>query len=142
MRHGAALQVLLSEYEQVTKSGGQREELKESASSFERAVKDLKDTTDVLVAEMQAGNISESTANAGIYLDAFGHIVIGWIWLKQALVATESLPNAIGEDMDFYQGKINACNFFFRYEIPKATMQLHLLKQIDTTCLDTKDDWF
>ena len=43
---------------------------------------------------------------------------------------------------DFYEGKINACNFFFRYEIPKAVMQLQLLKQVDTTCLDTKNSWF
>ena len=142
MRQGAAMDILLSEYEEVIVRGYKYNELSESTKAFEDAVGELKDTTSVLVGEMQTGKIAESTANAGVYLDAFGHLVIGWIWLKQALVALESSSSAIGEDTDFYEGKINACNFFFRYEIPKAVMQLQLLKQVDTTCLDTKNSWF
>lgn len=142
MRQGAAMDILLSEYEEVIAQGRQHNELSESTQAFEKAVGELKDTTSVLVEEMQTGKIAESTANAGVYLDAFGHLVIGWIWLKQALVALESSSSAVGGDTDFYEGKINACNFFFRYEIPKAVMQLQLLKQVDTTCLDTKNSWF
>jgi hypothetical protein len=142
MRHGAAMDILLSEYEEVIARGRQYNKLNESTLAFEKAVGELKDTTSMLVGEMQAGKIAESTANAGVYLDAFGHLVIGWIWLKQALVALEASSNAVGADIEFYEGKINACNFFFRYEIPKAVTQLQLLKQVDTTCLDTKNSWF
>ena len=142
MRQGAAMDILLSEYEEVIERGHQQSELSEPILAFEQAVGELRDTTHVLVREMQVGKVAESTANAGVYLDAFGHLVIGWIWLKQALVALESSSSAVGGDTDFYEGKINACNFFFRYEIPKAVMQLQLLKQVDTTCLDTKNSWF
>ncbi len=142
MRDGLALEILLSEYQQAIKSAHQCEVLQESVTTFEMAVEELKEATSILVAEMQSGKLIESTANAGVYLDAFGHVVVGWIWLKQASVASEALPLATGEDLDFYQGKLNACEFFFRYEIPKAVMQLQLLKQVDTTCLDTKANWF
>jgi butyryl-CoA dehydrogenase len=142
MRQGAALDILLSEYKEVIQQGRQYSELSESTSAFQSAVGELKATTGALVTEMQAGKVAESTANAGVYLDAFGHRVIGWIWLKQALVALKASSSTVGEDIEFYEGKINACNFFFRYEIPKAVMQLQLLKQVDTTCLDTKNSWF
>ena len=33
--------------------------------------------------------------NAGIYLDTFGHIVIGWLWLRMALIASRALDGAM-----------------------------------------------
>ena len=40
-------------------------------------------------------------ANSVVYLEAFGHIVIAWIWLEQLLAAD-------GKTGDFYDGKAQA----------------------------------
>jgi hypothetical protein len=47
-----------------------------------------------------------------------------------------------GHDADFYTGKLQACAFFFRWELPKVGPQLDLLATLDTTTLDMKDAWF
>jgi butyryl-CoA dehydrogenase len=72
----------------------------------------------------------------------FGHVLIGWIWLRQAVLAQHSLASAQGDDKAFYQGKLQACQFFFRYELPKTAAQNELLRQIDPTCLEMCDEWF
>jgi hypothetical protein len=71
-----------------------------------------------------------------------GHIVMAWIWLRQALVAVDRLPDAQGSDRDFYQGKLQACAYFFRWELPKTGFQKELLNNLDRTCYEMQDGWF
>jgi len=74
-------------------------------------------------------------ANASVYLEAFGHVVLAWIWLEQALVAQ-------GKAGDFYAGKRQACRYFFRWELPRTAAQFALLDSLDDTTLAMRDAWF
>jgi butyryl-CoA dehydrogenase len=82
-----------------------------------------------------AGDIAAAMANSSIYLEAFGHVVLAWIWLEQALAAH-------GNEGDFYEGKRAAARYFFRYELPRTGPQLDLLELTDRTTLDMRDTWF
>jgi len=61
--------------------------------------------------------------NASPYLSAFGHGVVAWLWLDQALAA-----RAAGADDAFYAGKLAACRFFFAAELPKIGPWLGLVE--------------
>jgi acyl-CoA dehydrogenase len=87
-----------------------------------------------------AGDPNRTLANASVYLEAFGHIVIAWMWLEQALVAGRSMTG--GPDDAFYIGKLAACRFFFAYELPKVGPMLDLLEALDTTTMTMQDAWF
>ncbi len=87
-----------------------------------------------------AGDLNVTLANASLYLEAVGHAVVAWIWLEQALVATRQLPAAA--EPDFYQGKLQACRYFYQWELPKIGPQLDLLGALDTTTLDMRAEWF
>jgi acyl-CoA dehydrogenase len=89
-----------------------------------------------------SGDLNLTLANATVYLEAFGHIVVAWIWLEQALVAQAALPQAVGTDGDFYRGKLAAADYFFRWELPKTGPQLDLLASLDRTTLDMQDTWY
>jgi len=65
-----------------------------------------------------------------------GHVVIAWMWLKQAAAAQVGLANASEADTAFYQGKLAACKFFYRYELPKAMKQFELVAEVDDTCFN------
>jgi alkylation response protein AidB-like acyl-CoA dehydrogenase len=82
-----------------------------------------------------AGDPSRTLANATLYLEAFGHVVMAWIWLEQALALRD------GDD-DFARGKRQACRYFYRYELPKVDAALSLLASLDTTTLDMHPRWF
>ena len=75
-------------------------------------------------------------ANATIYLDMFGHVVVAWLWLKQALAAEAALAEAEGDEADFLGGKITAARYFFRYELPAIRAQCALLTEMDRICLE------
>ncbi|MBX3571915.1 MAG: acyl-CoA dehydrogenase C-terminal domain-containing protein [Mesorhizobium sp.] len=83
----------------------------------------------------------KALANATIYLDMFGHVVIAWMWLRQALVAARKLEMGEG-DGNFLRGKLVACRYFFAYELPKARMQRELLGKLDETTLEMRAEWF
>jgi len=82
-----------------------------------------------------AGDPNITLANASVYLEAFGHVVLAWIWLEQQCAS-------YGNDGPFYDGKRAAARYFFRWELPKVTAQLDLLASLDTTTLDMQDAWF
>jgi alkylation response protein AidB-like acyl-CoA dehydrogenase len=82
-----------------------------------------------------SGDVEAALANSVIYLEAFGHIVVAWMWLEQLLAAN-------GRTGDFYDGKRQAARYFFRYELPKTAPQLDLLASLDRTTLEMRDGWF
>ncbi|KGH48059.1 acyl-CoA dehydrogenase [Modestobacter caceresii] len=104
---------------------------------------DLGEQLDGLVQQLGAvtatlwgqGDPQVALANASVYLEAAGHVVVGWLWLEQAL-ATE------GRDGDFYTGKRQAARYFQHWELPKVGPQLALLASLDTTVLEMRSDWF
>jgi alkylation response protein AidB-like acyl-CoA dehydrogenase len=55
--------------------------------------------------------------NATIFLRAFGHAVVAWLWLDLALAASAAVKNAGGERA-FCAGKLRACRYFFEIEFP------------------------
>jgi alkylation response protein AidB-like acyl-CoA dehydrogenase len=78
-------------------------------------------------------------ANAACYLDAFGHVIVASLWLDQAVIAARAIG---GPEAAFYQGKLAACRYFFRWELPRIDRWLRLLEPIDRTTLAAADEWF
>ncbi len=103
------------------------------------AVARLNEVTRVL---WGAGDPALTLANASVYLEAFGHVVMAWIWLEQAIVAQEALTGASGDEEAFYRGKLAAATYFFRWELPCTSAQFDLLASLDRTTLDMQDEWF
>jgi hypothetical protein len=86
-----------------------------------------------------AGDPNKTLANATPYMEAFGHIVLAWIWLELSLAASTHYSDARS---DFLHGKWQACRYFYVYELPKVDAQLMLLESVDTTTLEMQDAWF
>jgi alkylation response protein AidB-like acyl-CoA dehydrogenase len=114
---------------QASAAGGEAAQLADRLrSSWDRLV--------AVTSGMFASGDAEATlANSVIYLEAFGHIVVAWMWLEQ-FVAAE------GRSGEFYDGKRQAARYFFLYELPRTAPQLDLLESLDRTTLDMRDGWF
>lgn len=91
----------------------------------------LSRTTDTLVAQE---NAAVRLANSNAYLEAFGHIVIAWLWLEQMLAAHS--------DSGLHAGLRMAGQYFFRWELPRVDNLLDQLCAGDDTCLSMNEDWF
>ncbi|ONM48928.1 acyl-CoA dehydrogenase [Nocardia donostiensis] len=131
-QHGGASLRELDSRVRATIAAARKEDANEFADPLEASWERLVQVTASLFA---SGDIERALANSSVYLEAFGHITLAWIWLEQLLAAQ-------GREGDFYSGKRQAARFFYRYELPKTGPQLDLLGELDTTTLEMRDAWF
>ncbi|MFI2839351.1 acyl-CoA dehydrogenase [Mycolicibacterium sp. PDY-3] len=125
---GAAMTTLAARITDTVTRAGDDPLAAQLAAAWQRLVE--------VTATMFAGDDPAVTmANSAVYLEAFGHIVIAWVWLEQHLAT-------FAKDGDFYEGKRQAARFFYRYELPKVYPQLDLLASLDRTTLDMQSSWF
>ena len=137
--NGAALKMLATEIEMTIEQATPNPLLQTYCSDLGLALKTVESTLGSLA---QAKEPSLALANATIFLDAMGHVVIAWMWLKQAVAALQGLENGQKSDVAFYDGKLSACRYFFRYELPKAMTQFELVSSVDETCFALSEDQF
>jgi butyryl-CoA dehydrogenase len=90
-----------------------------------------------------ATNADLGLSNATAYLDVFGKLVVGWIWLRQALAASRGLAaGASGDEADFYQGKLHAARYYMDWELAGLEGQARLLRAGNRVCFDMQNAWF
>ncbi len=79
------------------------------------------------------GDTARYLANASVFMEMAGYIVIGWQWLKQADAAADLLAKKDFSTFSeaFLEGKIHTMEFFFHYELPHA-------EACEKTLLETK----
>jgi butyryl-CoA dehydrogenase len=132
MADGAGLRLLIeamsATVERARRRGGEAAEL---AGALAATVERLGPVTLRL---WSTGDAELALANASVYMEAVGHVVVAWLWLEQLLAATG--------DGAFHEGKRQAARYFFRFELPRTGPQLDLLAGLDRTTLDMRSDWF
>ena len=133
MKGGAGLPALLGTInvtiERALQDGGQ-------AADYARQLRAAAQRAGEVTAHIWGtGDIPLAMANATVYLEALGHVVIAWMWLEQLL--------AVGEKSgDFYTGKRQAARYFYAWELPKTRPMFDLLESLDRTTLDMQSEWF
>ncbi|EPJ82334.1 butyryl-CoA dehydrogenase [Pseudomonas sp. CFII64] len=109
---------------------------------LEQLVAHLQTVTLGLLTDLAQGKVTSTLANSALYLKAFGHAVIGWRWLEQAIHAEQGLAAGNPADTDFYKGKLQAARYFLTWEVPGCHHELAILEARDDTCLAMQDEWF
>ena len=125
MEGGKGLQLLGARVQRTIAQALEVPVLKGFAQALGQALQQVAGATQ---AAWSTGQPSEALANATLYLQAFGHTVLAWIWLDVAIAAAR-------RDDAFARGKLAATQYFFRYELPKIGAWLQPVAARDDTCL-------
>lgn len=133
MQGGAGLKLLAGRIDETLTRAGQVPGLAVPANELGRALQALGAATK---AAWATGVPEEALANATPYLQAFGHVVIGWIWLELALAA------APAGDTPRAQGTLSAMRYFLAYELPKVDAWLGVVGRREPVCRQMRPDWF
>ena len=138
--HG--LQLLMQEM-QVDLQAATTDRCQQWALSLSETLQQAVKVTQSLGKSLMEGDPDKTLANASCYLHLFGHIMVAWMWLRQANAASHALGSANTDDeRNFYQGKLQAAQYFFHWELPTVAQDLVLLRNQDDTCLNMKSEWF
>jgi alkylation response protein AidB-like acyl-CoA dehydrogenase len=130
MDGGAGLKLLAGRIGTTIEAAGHVEGFAEPANQLAAALQRLGAATKSAWA---TGVPEEALANAVPYLQAFGHVVLAWLWLDVALAAR---GHALAS------GKQAAMRFFFAHELPKVEAWLGVVARRDDTARTMRDDWF
>jgi alkylation response protein AidB-like acyl-CoA dehydrogenase len=130
MDGGGGLKLLAGKVSGTIERAGQVEGLAAPANELAAALQKLGAATKSAWA---TGVPEEALANATPYLQAFGHVVLAWLWLDVALAAqTHALRD----------GKLAAMRYFFAYELPKIDAWLGVVSRREALPREMRDEWF
>ena len=139
---GKAVQLLAEEIRQTIANASELPDLQPLAAQLTDVLAQLNTITQHLLT-VAATDPEAGLADATLYLDLFGIVVIGWQWLRQATVAAEALPNAqADDDRNFYQGKLATARYFFEYELVKTHALARRLQSENRVTVTMQGAWF
>jgi butyryl-CoA dehydrogenase len=131
MENGRGLQLLAGRMMQTIERASAHEHLRAHAQALGAAMQAVEAATR---AAWSTGQAHEALANAVPYMQAFGHMVLAWVWLDVGLVCTDASPA--------HEGRRRAMQFFFNYELPKIKAWLDVVAQREMVCADCPEDAF
>jgi butyryl-CoA dehydrogenase len=121
MHNGKAAALLNDELQRTIGKALAVPELKAYADDMIRYGGQFQQVTGHLVQLASTQRPEVFLADATLYLYYASYIVLGWQWLKQAIVAQAALKaGASGVEAAFYEGKLNTCRYYFAYELPQT----------------------
>ncbi len=135
MQGGAGLKLLAHRIDATIARALPRPRLAAHANALAQALQRLGAATRSAWA---TGNPEDALANATPYLQAFGHVVLAWLWLDvgDAILAgraAEATANV---------GRLAALDYFMRHELRRVDAWLRPVETRDRTCRDVPEDAF
>ena len=106
-----------------------------TAAVAQQLAASLETLVDATQAAWSGGEPEVALANATPYLQAFGHVVLAWLWLDVALAAAKV-------DAAITPGKLAAMRYFFAYELPKIDAWLAVVASREPVCRQMNESWF
>ncbi len=132
MDGGAGFKLLASRVQATIAASAAEPALAPLAAQLGAALKTLGSAT---MSAWETGVPEEALANATPYLQAFGHVVLAWIWLDVARVGAGSTESRAC-------GKRAAAQYFYAYELPKIDAWLGVVSSRNDVCRRMQDAWF
>ncbi|MFN4145267.1 MAG: acyl-CoA dehydrogenase [Runella sp.] len=143
MNGGKAPKLLFGEMMATIAEAATHDELKPYAQKLKTELQRLQEVTMTLMPYAAKGDIERFLMDATLYMEMFSITVVAWQWLKQGVVAKKALllQNPEGEELAFYEGKIQTMKYFFHYEVPKTLGLAERLKDTEVLTITTEKEW-
>ena len=115
-------------------------ELKIFGDQLDASIMQLESVVESIKLKRKNSSDYLALSSAGIFLDAFGLILIGWMWLKQGIIVYDKLR--VEDTNPFYLGKKSTIKFYFNHDLPKARERLDFISRFDSSFVEMESDWF
>jgi hypothetical protein len=136
MQSGAGLKLLASRMHLTIDKAGSHDAFAGAAHALGGALNRLLSATQ---SAWSTGVPEEALANATLYLQAFGHVVLSWLWLDVAMAAAQSKHADAAALKD---GKLAAMHYFYAYELPKIDAWLSPVARREALLRNMQEAWF
>ncbi|MEJ2163829.1 MAG: acyl-CoA dehydrogenase [Robiginitalea sp.] len=132
MSEGKPVQLLSDEILKTIKVASQYEDLAPYAKKLGAKLELAREVLQFLMPFALQGDYKRFLSDATVFMEFFGNIVIGWIWLEMAVRAKSLLDSVDSRySAGFLSGKVHAMKFYFKYELPKTRALAEVLTNED-----------
>ena len=145
---GVALQHVVAQIQKFLDSDTARPELAGGRALLATALADMQAMTAIMTgylldAQENARELYRLGLESVAFLLAVGDLVIGWLLLLHAEIALNALDSDPSDrDREFYAGKVAAANFFAKSVLPRLTAERKIVKHVDLTIMDLREEAF
>jgi butyryl-CoA dehydrogenase len=143
MKDGAAFKAVIAEIDAALAEAPHVGGLEALTGALREARDRWVMTTHTLIESAAERGSVRHLANAHAYMDLAGLTVFGWVWLRQAIAASNALAQgAQGDQRNFLLGKLHAARYVAVWELPRTEQHASLLRGLDDTLTEMAPDWF
>ncbi|AVD89968.1 acyl-CoA dehydrogenase [Pseudomonas sp. SWI44] len=142
LKGGRGYTLFLTQVEDSLQQAARLEHCQPLARHLAKGLTVLREVTAALQQQV-AEDVDRGLANATAYLDLFGRVLVGWVWLRQAMLAEAALSQgAQGAEADFYRGKLHTARYYLEWELAVLPGIAQLLCAGNRSCHDMQNHWF
>jgi alkylation response protein AidB-like acyl-CoA dehydrogenase len=117
--------------------------LGEIADPVEKAGARLGEVAGALGKNVVSPNVKTAFAHAFPYLEAMGDVIMGWMLLWRAGVASEKLAQgATSKDEAFYRGQVKTAEFFIQAVLPVTMGKMDSISKMSAAAIEMEETWF
>ena len=140
LNNGEGAKLLLDEIKMTIEKADQDDELKKWASSLNDQLDQSQKILYHLMPFALKGDHERFLADASIFMEFFSLILVGWSWLEIGVATKHALSSKNSTlDSKFYQGKLDALEYFYVYELPKTKGLAEILLHPSSVTIKKKD---
>jgi butyryl-CoA dehydrogenase len=143
LKNGKVLEWLAAEVQQTIHQASAHESLQAHIRVLGENLSLIQKVLAALMPKAQSGDFERYLADATIFMDLFGTIVIGWQWLKIGVAAQYALDGETKPySNEFYESKIHCLKFFYKYEMSRCKgLAKTMMDELELT-VDMNLDYF
>lgn len=122
MENGKALELLTQEVMLTIENASKFEELRKYAKNLGDKLQLAQKVIGFLVDFAKKGDYERFLSDASPFMEFLSNITLAWVWLETATFVKNTLVfGTVKYSEEFYESKIHAMRFYYKYELPKTT---------------------
>ncbi|MBF0242891.1 MAG: acyl-CoA dehydrogenase [Desulfamplus sp.] len=142
MNGGKPVMELFGEMQKTLAAAKEIESLNPYTEKIEKAFNKLAEVAIHIGQIAMSPKVLNAFANAHPFQDATGDVVLAWMLLWRATLASKKLESAKSKDKPFYQGLIKSLQFFVESYLPITMGNLIAVKNTSSAAVEIDDESF
>ena len=143
LNKGQSFKDLTDEIQKTVEQAAEIQNLKTLAKNLDKALIHLKEVARNIGKTLRSENMMHAFANATPFLDVTGDVIMAWMHLWRAVVASEKLElKPKKKDIEFYSGLLKSAQFFINTVLPVSRGKMDVIIANDTTVNDISEAAF
>lgn len=134
---------LMDEIEKTISKARKKSSLRNMADTVEKVLGKLRRVAVKVDCSAKEKDVLNAYSFACLFLEATGDVIMAWMLLWRATIATTGLEKALRKrDVDFYEGQIKSAQFFIRSFLPLTQGKLSSINDLCGAAIEISDASF